>query len=303
MQTIKANEGDLARLERERGVLVEVSDTRGSTPRESGAWMVVWPEGFAGTIGGGNLEYQALAAGRAMLAARSDAPADGEVRRYALGPSLGQCCGGAVMLRYRLVTAADCAELVTRLNLGLAPVAVFGAGHVGVALVRVLSALPFSVHWVDSREEAFPAQPFPHVQVDYSDPMHAAVDDLAPGSHILVMSFSHWEDLDIVRACLERKRRQNDLPFIGLIGSETKWAMFQHRLQARGFSDEEIAQITCPIGIPGLNSKKPEIISVAVAAQLLINTLPLGANPLPGAGGPGIEKSRVCTDEGASVAR
>ena len=83
------------------------------------------------------------------------------------------------------------------------------------------------------------------------------------------MSFSHAEDLDVVAACLKRRRERGDLPFIGLIGSRTKWATFRHRLEHRGFSQDEMAQVTCPIGIPGIKGKEPEVIAVAVAAQLL----------------------------------
>jgi xanthine dehydrogenase accessory factor len=86
---------------------------------------------------------------------------------------------------------------------------------------------------------------------------------------VLIMSFSHAEDLDIVAACLRRQRERRDLPFIGLIGSATKWATFRHRLEARGFAAEELAQVTCPIGVPGIAGKQPEVIAVAVTAQLL----------------------------------
>jgi len=96
-----------------------------------------------------------------------------------------------------------------------------------------------------------------------------AVAALAPGSRVLIMSFSHAEDLDIVIACLKRLRERNDLPYIGLIGSKTKWATFSHRLEARGFTADELARITCPIGVPGITGKEPEVIAVAVAAQLL----------------------------------
>ena len=93
--------------------------------------------------------------------------------------------------------------------------------------------------------------------------------DLPPGSRVLIMSFSHAEDLDIVVACLRRLRERGDLPFVGLIGSQTKWATFRHRLEQRGFGAEEIARITCPIGVPGITGKAPEVIAVSVAAQLL----------------------------------
>jgi len=91
---------------------------------------------------------------------------------------------------------------------------------------------------------------------------------------VLIMSFSHAEDLDVVAACLRRQRQQQDLPFIGLIGSKTKWATFSHRLAERGFSPAELAQVTCPIGVPGIHGKQPEVIAVAVAAQLLQTLTP-----------------------------
>jgi xanthine dehydrogenase accessory factor len=96
------------------------------------------------------------------------------------------------------------------------------------------------------------------------------VADLLPQSRVLIMSFSHAEDLDIVAACLVRHRERGDLPYIGLIGSKTKWASFRQRLQARGFSEAELALVTCPIGVPGIADKRPEVIAVAVAAQILL---------------------------------
>jgi len=96
------------------------------------------------------------------------------------------------------------------------------------------------------------------------------VSDLPTGSHVLIMSFSHAEDLDIVAACLTRLRVRHDLPYVGLIGSKTKWASFRARLRERGFSDAELDHITCPIGLPGITDKRPEAIAVSVAAQLLL---------------------------------
>ncbi|RYY79783.1 MAG: xanthine dehydrogenase accessory protein XdhC, partial [Comamonadaceae bacterium] len=189
--------------------------------------------------------------------------------RYALGPSLGQCCGGVVHLRFEGVGRADIPALSARLDAGRTPLALFGGGHVGRALVTVLGTLPFAVTWIDSRDEIFPAQVPDNVTCEHSDPVQAAVADLAPGSRVLVMSFSHAEDLDVVAACLQRLRARGDLPYVGLIGSRTKWATFRHRLEERGFRDEELARITCPIGVPGITGKQPEVIAVAVAAQLL----------------------------------
>lgn len=245
---------------------VEILRTHGSAPRGVGAWMAVQGETLIGTIGGGHLEWEAMRMAREHL---SQGHRDSVEQRMALGPSLGQCCGGAVELRWSTLTLADMANVAQRLTTAYTPVALFGAGHVGHALVRVLQPLPFEVQWVDSRDDMFPLQPMPHVHYEHSRPVHEAVRDLPAQSLVLVMSFSHAEDLDIVCACLLRQREQGDLPFIGLIGSATKWAVFQKRLTERGFSAQEVAGITCPIGMAGVPGKEPEVIAIAVAAQLL----------------------------------
>ena len=172
-------------------------------------------------------------------------------------------------LRYERLGAPDARSLLKRFSDNAPPVALFGGGHVGKALVKVLGLLPFAVTWIDSRDEIFPGQVPPNVQCEHSDPVHGAVAQLAPRSRVLVMSFSHAEDLDIVAACLRRLRERGDLPYVGLIGSKTKWATFRHRLEERGFHKQELAQVTCPIGVPGITGKEPAVIAVAVAAQLL----------------------------------
>lgn len=254
------------RLERATAVLVTVATTQGSAPREAGAWMAVWPQGQVGSIGGGHLEWQALAHARAVLA--GDA-LDGETLRYALGPSLAQCCGGVVQLHYERVDAAQRDALRQRLAPAQPPVALFGGGHVGRAIVKLLADLPFDVLWVDSRDEVFPPDTLAHVRCEHSEPVQAAVAEVAPGSRVVIMSFSHAEDFDILAACLLRQRGQGDLPYVGLIGSKTKWASFRRRLRERGFSDAELAHVTCPIGVPGIAGKEPAVVAVATVAQLL----------------------------------
>ena len=258
------------RLAAQDAMLVRVHTAQGSVPREEGAWMAVFADAVVGTIGGGHLELQAIEEARRRLAGGAGAP----VLRYPLGPSLGQCCGGVVHLRFERIAAADAPGLAPRLRGPATPLALFGGGHVGKALVNVLGTLPFVVAWIDSRDEIFPAQVPDNVACEHSDPVQAAVAGLAPGSRVLIMSFSHAEDLDIVAACLRRLRERGDLPYVGLIGSRTKWATFRHRLEERGFAEEELARITCPIGIPGITGKQPEVIAVAVAAQLLQDPLP-----------------------------
>ncbi|MFP5467175.1 MAG: xanthine dehydrogenase accessory protein XdhC [Gammaproteobacteria bacterium] len=248
-------------------VLVTVGRTWGSVPRETGAWMAVTPHDVIGTIGGGHLEWDAIRRARESLASGHSLR---EVRQIALGPSLGQCCGGRLELVWQPVGAANAPQLARDLAAPAQPVALFGGGHVGQALVRALAPLPYAVHWIDSRDGVFPPDLPARVRAEHSDPVQAAVDDLRPGSHVLVMSFSHAEDLDIVAACLQRQRRLGDLGFIGLIGSRTKWARFGHRLQAMGFSAQETAQVTCPIGLPGIAGKAPAVIAASVVAQLLL---------------------------------
>ena len=268
----------LERLARERGVLVTVQATRGSVPREAGSWMAVFAHSLLGSIGGGRLELDATLQAHQLLAQAAPgavaALADGvQQQRYRLGPSLGQCCGGEVLLQYEVLPvlgSADVAALRQRLGPALTPLTLFGGGHVGRALVQVFANLPWHLNWIDSRDEIFPSSVPPNVHCEHSDPVQAAVPTLVPGSQVLIMSFSHAEDLDIVAACLTRQREQADVPFIGLIGSKTKWASFRSRLHLRGFSDTELDRVTCPIGIPGLRDKRPEAIAISVAAQLLL---------------------------------
>ena len=253
-------------LSQSPAVLVTVLDVQGSVPRGIGTRMLVFADTFAATVGGGHLEYQAIAHARQLLAGQTQALHI----RHVLGPSLGQCCGGAVDLGFERVSAADAQRLAHLLSPARQPLALFGGGHVGRAIVHTLAPLPFAVRWIDSRDEIFPAEVPEGVECEHSSPVQAAVADLAAGSRVLIMSFSHAEDLDIVIACLRRIRERDDLPFVGLIGSKTKWATFRHRLEDRGFSPEEIDRITCPIGLAGITGKEPEVIAVSVAAQLLL---------------------------------
>lgn len=263
----------LAALADQALVLIQVDRVEGSGPREVGAWMALG-EGFCqGSIGGGQLEFEAMALARELLLQENIA---GFSRRFPLGPSLGQCCGGVVTLSFeRLPKGVEQSQgQVLRQRLGpaaegLMSVALFGGGHVGRAIVELLGRLPCRVFWVDSREAVFPAELPAHVQSECSEPVERAVAEVAPGSQVLIMSFSHAEDLDIVAACLRRQRERGDLAFIGLIGSKSKWASFRQRLLARGFEEAELAQVSCPIGLAGIQGKQPEVIAIAVVAQLL----------------------------------
>lgn len=235
-------------------VIVEVVSHRGSVPRETGTRMLVAADEVAGTIGGGHLEWQAIAHARA---GRRD---DWVV---ALGPSLGQCCGGALTLRFAPLDAAALAAWALpppRFRLQL-----HGAGHVGRAIVDLLRGLHCEVTWIDERDAPFPPGLPPHVRALAVDAPEAEVAAAAPGTHFLVLTHSHELDLRITEAIL----RRGDFAFLGLIGSATKRARFLHRFEERGIDAARLARLTCPIGLPGIAGKEPEVLAVAVVAQLL----------------------------------
>ncbi|HUF45857.1 MAG TPA: xanthine dehydrogenase accessory protein XdhC, partial [Aestuariivirgaceae bacterium] len=301
--------------------------------------MVVMPDGgFRGTIGGGALEWRGLADARTLLA--QDAP-QARLRRQALGPELGQCCGGSVRLLIEVfdrtmteevaslaareaggdfVTSARLslvpakagiqggkgkesgsplsrgrAEVETRgalsrmiievadsprLPVEIAPdgsvfetfarhsrpLTLFGAGHVGRALILALAPLPFEVAWIDPRRDAFPAAMPANVRAVHLPDPAAALAGAPAGGFVLVMTHSHGLDLELVHAALAADR----FAYVGLIGSATKRARFRHRLKAIGLSDAALSRLVCPIGLAGINSKAPAAIAASVAADLLI---------------------------------
>ena len=242
---------------------VLIAAHQGSAPRETGTRMVVTPAEVLGTIGGGHLEWKAIEAARRLLA-RPDAPA--ETLDLPLGPALGQCCGGRVKLRLSRLTpeALDAWTLPPpRFHLQL-----HGAGHVGRAIVKLLTDIDGRVDWIDARPDEFPPHdPLeqPHITRIVSDAPEMEVAQAAPGTVFLVMTHRH--DLD--EALTEAILRRGDAAFCGLIGSATKRARFEHRMQERGIAPELLARMQCPIGVPGIVGKEPEVIAVAVVAQLL----------------------------------
>ena len=245
---------ELAAAERP-AVLVTILHAAGSTPRDAGTKMVVSAQALHGTIGGGHLELAAVETARELLAAadRDGTTPAPRVRELQLGPSLGQCCGGVVTLLFETVLPA-------RWQVGL-----FGAGHVGKALVKLLADLPCRVSWIDGRDAELPAALPGNVRRVVTDAPEDALADLPAGSDVIVMTHSHQLDFQVVEAAL----RRGDLAYVGLIGSRAKRARFVRRLASRGRTSEEIARLTCPIGVPGVGGKHPAEIAVAVAAQLL----------------------------------
>lgn len=335
-------------------VLVTIAGVKGSAPRETGARMIVTHKQIFGTIGGGNLEFTAIDQARSILL-------DPDMslvctRQFALGPSLGQCCGGRVILSFeqlgdadacwideardlyrakspfvvvtgfgasktKALITADSNELPDWMSPALSRAAVeilhgeesflfadrntggsdltaytldevkddaqeiwlFGAGHVGRAIVEVMQDLPYRIKWVDSRTDEFP-DPLPvSASMIISDEPQYEVATAEPGAMFLVMTHSHQLDEDICRAVLKRE----DFGFLGLIGSASKKARFLHRLRDRGVSEALLARMVCPIGIETIQGKKPREIAISVAAQLLslasAGTVQQGGNPIDAA--------------------
>ena len=283
----------LAALERDgAAALISVVSVDGSAPREEGARIVLTRQGFHGTIGGGALEWRALAEAQARL----DRGRSVVTKSYALGPELGQCCGGRVKLLSEIFDRTqieDVRALAAREEQGPfsvhteihsdrvartfsqpftesfgempRPLYLFGAGHVGRALVLALAPLPFAVCWVDPRPGAFPsAMPGNVTAVCPSDTL-SELDAAPEGSFVLVMTHSHALDLAIV----EKALRDEHFAFVGVIGSATKRARFLRRLREGGVSESRIAGLACPIGIGGITSKMPAAIAVSAAAQLI----------------------------------
>lgn len=232
--------------------VVEVAEVLGSAPREPGARMIVGASGSEGTIGGGRLEQAAQQIARDMLATGEAS----REQRYALGDSLGQCCGGQVRLRFTLVADGRLAPPAPRLHVML-----FGAGHVGQEVARLLERLPCTATWVDARPEWLSRAAPPNVRILVEDEPARAVDDAPAGASFLVMTHSHAQDLDIVAAAL----RRGDARFVGLIGSETKAARFRARLRQRGL---DAARLVCPVGLYK-SGKLPAEVALSAVAQLM----------------------------------
>jgi xanthine dehydrogenase accessory factor len=247
-------------------IVVEVTEARGSAPREAGARMLVSSGETAGTIGGGHLEFKAIELAHEMLQAGETGPRS---EHYPLGPSLGQCCGGSVTLRYCPLDAEALAQWP--LAPPLLHLQLYGAGHVGRAIATLLCTLDVEVDWIDEREDEFPARttlgtPWPeHIRQVCVDMVEAEVRNAPPGAFYAVLTHRHDLDLRITEAIL----RRGDFGFFGLIGSKTKRQRFIHRLEERGVSNAAIARMTCPIGVEGITGKQPELIALALVAQLL----------------------------------
>lgn len=230
-------------------IRVRVISARGSTPREAGAEMFVGPAIVTGTIGGGQLEYMAIDRARQMLAkdeaeARMDIP---------LGPEIGQCCGGRVILH--LDRGEPRAE-------SHAEVLIFGAGHVGRALAAALHPLPLSPVLIDQRPAEL-AMAAPGVPIRLTPLPEAEIRTAKPGSAVIILTHDHALDFLLAAEALTRR----DLPYIGMIGSATKRAQFQRFARSRGIDP---SPLICPIGANDTHDKRPAVIAAFTAAELLV---------------------------------
>ncbi len=290
--------------------MVTVAELDGSGPREVGARMLVASDGqISGTIGGGRLEWQALAEVQRMMTELHKAPAK---KYYALGPELGQCCGGAVTLYLEifdnddldfvceasrheiagadfaieirpLINGAERSVCTTQANPDdtfeylsdgrvrvlfanyLTPVWLFGAGHVGHALVKALAPLPFQVTWVDSRAGQFQETRSPRItRVVSQDPV-ADLDRCPKGAFVVIMTHSHELDLELC----EKALRQDCHGYVGVIGSKTKAARFRLRLKNAGLNDDAVARLVSPLGVATIKGKEPAVVAASIACQLL----------------------------------
>ncbi len=257
----------------EPAVLVTVERALGSTPREAGAAMLVTGGGGChGTIGGGRLEWEATARARELLVASGEDEARLELP---LGPAVGQCCGGRVDLQLRRAGPGELAELEAAeraARAALPPVLVFGAGHVGRALVAALAPLPLRLRWVDPRAGMFP-EPAPEgVAVAATGGLRREVEAAPPGASFFVLTHSHALDFEVCAAALER----GDFAYLGLIGSGTKRARFEHGFRELGIPPDRVARLVCPIGGTALRDKRPAVIAALAAAELLVRLAPAG---------------------------
>jgi xanthine dehydrogenase accessory factor len=243
-------------------VIVTLAMVRGHAPRNGGAKMVVSPDELFGTVGGGNLEATAVDRARAMLASGTGEPelltltlSDKAVTEYGV-----QCCGGEVTMLLEPVRVVP-------------TVAVFGLGHVGIELARILARQEMDLHLVDSRADMLDAarlgpaldDAVAGIQVHHAPVPESVLAALPPGAHVIVMTHDHVEDLAIVDQAL----RTDGIASIGLIGSASKWARFRAKLTEAGHAPAELERVTTPVGIPEVSGKQPAVIAVSMAARVL----------------------------------
>jgi len=242
-------------------VLIRVVEAKGSTPRNTDAWMLVSGISAFGTIGGGRLELEAVEKARDILAGAAAEP-----MALPLGPAIGQCCGGHVTLSFEVIPPARTGEIEAMVEAEDASdpeVWLFGGGHVGRALTRALLLLPVKVHVAETRAGELDLTPEGAKRHLTALP-ESLVADIAPGSAVIVLTHDHALDFLIVSAALKR----DDLAQVGMIGSDTKRATFEHQFIREGGDKAQLSKLVCPIGRK-ITDKRPEVIAATVAADII----------------------------------
>ncbi|CAN7575592.1 xanthine dehydrogenase accessory protein XdhC [Pararhizobium sp. LjRoot238] len=249
-------------------VLVKVTGTAGSTPRDTDAWMLVAADCLFGTVGGGQLEYMAIDHARRAL--RQGVPA--EAMNIPLGPEIGQCCGGRVGLSFTAMNADLATLLITRSDREMAArphVYVFGAGHVGDALAMALSLAPVRTVLVDTREEELSASNVEGIETCLAAMPEAVVRDAPAGSSFVILTHDHALDFLIAAEAL----RRDDAAYVGMIGSKTKRATFKNWLSREIGRPELFNRLICPIGGTAVKDKRPAVIAALAAAEIVVAAL------------------------------
>lgn len=247
----------------EGAVIVRIADAQGSTPRETGAIMIVSISGSVGTIGGGQLEFHCIGLARALL----DSSGPRQLIDIPLGPQMGQCCGGRVQVTMELATAAHLEALrqdEAQFAAERPQVLIFGAGHTGKALARSLALLPLCVTLIDDRPGQFEEVPAAVSCLHLDDP-ETALSAARPGSAFVILTHSHALDYRLAEAALLR----HEAPYVGMIGSGTKRARFEASFRRRHPGSEALKQLTCPIGGSDVHDKRPEVIAALTSAELV----------------------------------
>ncbi|KEQ16781.1 xanthine dehydrogenase accessory protein XdhC [Endozoicomonas numazuensis] len=232
------------------GVLVTILGSAGSAPRKSGSKMLVTKEHSFDTVGGGHLEFLLINKARELMSSGQTEPV---MEHFPLGPKLGQCCGGSVSVI--LEPIAGC-----RFN-----IAVFGAGHIGKAMIHVLSPLDCQIIWIDNRPELFPQTLPINVNRVISEKPEEEVALLPEETFVLVVTHNHQLDYAIAEQTLKR----SDNPWLGVIGSETKANRFRQRLEHKGFKQNQIEHMRCPVGLSNVGGRQPAEIAIAIAGEIL----------------------------------
>ena len=266
----------------------------GSTPRDIGANMIIFKNNIQGTIGGGNLEFEIIRNAREKM--KSSLTFLREKKKFPLGPNLGQCCGGyveVILEYYNKQTIPLLKSLASKNNQFILhpnneetfpissytneknyivskhfksfhPVFIYGAGHVGRALINVTNDLQIERFWIDISEDRFPNNIAKDVNKVVANDLKIIANNSIPNSIHIVMTFSHQIDEEIVETLLNK----NNFYKLGLIGSKTKKQRILGRLRKKGISDELLQNVICPIGISEVLGKKPPQVALSIASQL-----------------------------------